>query len=52
MSEAIPLLPQYAFMERRIVKHRDNFKGASRHKGVLGTGDISPRILDLGTRWK
>jgi hypothetical protein len=24
----------------------------SRHEGVLGSGDISPRILDLGTRWR
>jgi hypothetical protein len=23
-----------------------------RHKGVLGSGGIAPRILDLGTRWR
>jgi hypothetical protein len=22
-----------------------------RHEGVLGSGGIAPRILDLGTRW-
>jgi hypothetical protein len=25
---------------------------ASRHEDVLGSGDIAPRILDLGTRWR
>jgi hypothetical protein len=25
---------------------------APRHEDVLGSGDIAPRILDLGTRWK
>jgi hypothetical protein len=28
------------------------FNLAPRHVGVLGSGDMLPRILDLGTRWR
>jgi hypothetical protein len=28
------------------------FSWAPRHGGVLGSGGITPRILDLGTRWR
>jgi hypothetical protein len=28
------------------------FHWAPRHEGVLGSGGIAPRILDLGTRWR
>jgi hypothetical protein len=28
------------------------FNWAPRHEGALGNGGISPRILDLGTRWR
>jgi hypothetical protein len=28
------------------------FNWAPRHEGVLGSGGIDPRILDLGTRWR
>jgi hypothetical protein len=28
------------------------FKLAPHYEGVLGSGGISPRILDIGTRWK
>jgi hypothetical protein len=28
------------------------FNWAPRHDGVLGSGGIAPRILDLGTRWR
>jgi len=27
------------------------FNRAPRHEGVLGTGVIAPRILELGPRW-
>jgi len=27
------------------------FNGEPRHEGVLGSGGIAPRILDLGTTW-
>jgi hypothetical protein len=30
----------------------ENVGMTSRHEGVLGSGGIAPRILDLGTRWK
>jgi hypothetical protein len=28
------------------------FNWAQRHEGILGSGGIAPRILDLGTRWR
>jgi hypothetical protein len=28
------------------------FNWAPHHEGVLGSGGIAPRILDLGTRWR
>jgi hypothetical protein len=28
------------------------FKLATRYEGVLGSGDIAPHILDLGTKWR
>jgi hypothetical protein len=28
------------------------FNRAPRHEGVLGSGGIAPRIIDLGTRWR
>jgi hypothetical protein len=28
------------------------FNWAPRHEDILGSGDIAPRILDLGTRWR
>jgi hypothetical protein len=28
------------------------FNWALRHEGILGSGGIAPRILDLGTRWR
>jgi len=28
------------------------FNSAPRHEAVLGSGDTTPRILDLGIRWR
>jgi hypothetical protein len=28
------------------------FNGAPRHEDIMGSGDVAPRILDLGTRWR
>jgi hypothetical protein len=45
--------PQYVFMARCLVKHRDNFIYLlPRHEGVLGSGGIDQCILNLGSRWR